>query len=93
MNPGPMMAAADRTIHHRAGPRRPWRASVSGDRPGAGGGAHHHGRAEIVSRNVARSTPWSSACARCMGNLGAMSVIPRGTIVGTVRTFRREVQT
>ena len=48
----------------------------------------------LVSRNV---SPLDSAvvslCAMQAGDLGAMSVIPRqAKLVGTVRTFRREVQ-
>jgi hippurate hydrolase len=94
VRPGPMMAAADRiTIH------------VEGR---GGHGAHPYlaidpvvvaahiitAAQSIVSRNV---NPIDSAvvslCSLQAGNPGAMSVIPReATIVGTVRTFRRDTQ-
>ena len=94
INPGPMMAAADRieiTINGR------------GDH-----GAHPYmtidpvlvaahiitAAQSLVSRNV---HPLDSAvvslCAMQAGDLGAFSVIPRqARLVGTVRTFKREVQ-
>ncbi len=94
VRPGPMMAAADRitiTIEGRGGH-----------------GAHPYQTIDpvlvaahiitaaqsIVSRNV---RPLDSAvvslCAIEAGNPGAMSVIPReARLVGTVRTFRPEVQ-
>jgi hippurate hydrolase len=94
INPGPMMAAADR---------------VTIEVIGRGGhGAHAYlavdpvlvaahiitAAQSIVSRNV---RPIDSAvislCAMQAGDLGAMSVIPgKATIVGTVRTFSPEVQ-
>ena len=94
VRPGPMMAPADRiTIH------------VEGR---GGHGAHPYlaidpvvvaahiitAAQSIVSRNV---NPIDSAvvslCSLQAGNPGAMSVIPReATIVGTVRTFRRDTQ-
>jgi amidohydrolase len=94
LNPGPMMAAADR---------------VTIEVTGRGGhGAHAYLAIDpvlvaahiitavqsIVSRNV---RPIDSAvislCAMQAGDLHAMSVIPgKATIVGTVRTFRPEVQ-
>ncbi len=94
INPGPMMAAADR---------------VTIEVTGRGGhGAHAYlavdpvlvaahiitAAQSIVSRNV---RPIDSAvislCAMQAGDLGAMSVIPgKATIVGTVRTFSAEVQ-
>jgi amidohydrolase len=94
INPGPMMAAADR---------------VSIEITGRGGhGAHAYLAIDpvlvgahiitavqsIVSRNV---RPIDSAvislCAMHAGDLAGMSVIPgKATIVGTVRTFRAEVQ-
>lgn len=94
VNPGPMMAAADRIeiIVHGKG----------------GHGAHPYlavdpvlvaahiitAAQSIVSRNV---SPVDSAvislCAMTAGDTGAFSVIPReARLVGTVRTFRREVQ-
>lgn len=94
INPGPMMAAADR---------------ITIDITGRGGhGAHAYMTVDpvlvaahiitavqsIVSRNV---KPIDSAvislCAMHAGDLGAMSVIPgKATLVGTVRTFNPEVQ-
>ena len=94
INPGPMMAAADR---------------VTIEITGRGGhGAHAYLAIDpvlvaahiitavqsIVSRTV---RPIDSAvislCAVQAGDLGAMSVIPgKATIVGTVRSFRPEVQ-
>ena len=94
VRPGPMMAAADRVTIHVEGR--------------GGHGAHPYQTIDpvlvaahiitaaqsIVSRNV---RPLDSAvvslCAIEAGNLGAMSVIPReAKIVGTVRTFRSEIQ-
>ena len=94
LNPGPMMAAADR---------------VSIRITGRGGhGAHPYQTIDpvlvaahiitavqsIVSRNV---KPVDSAvislCAMQAGDLGAMSVVPdQATLVGTVRTFKPAVQ-
>ena len=94
LNPGPMMAAADR---------------VTIEITGKGGhGAHPYqtidpvlvaghiitGVQSIVSRNV---KPVDSAvislCALQAGDVNAMSVIPgSATLVGTVRTFTTEVQ-
>jgi hippurate hydrolase len=94
VNPGPMMAAADR---------------ITIEITGKGGhGAHAYqtidpilvaahiitGVQSIVSRNV---KPMDSAvislCAVKAGELGAMSVIPdSATLVGTVRTFSPVVQ-
>jgi amidohydrolase len=94
VNPGPMMAAADRIT-----------IEVTGK---GGHGAHAYLAVDpvvvaahiitavqsIVSRNV---RPIDSAvislCALQAGDLAAMSVIPgKATIVGTVRTFNPEVQ-
>ena len=94
VNPGPMMAAADRieiVVHGKGGH-----------------GAHPYlavdpvlvaahiitATQSIVSRNV---SPVDSAvislCAMQAGDTGAFSVIPReARLIGTVRTFRREVQ-
>ncbi len=94
VNPGPMMAAADR---------------ITIEITGKGGhGAHAYltvdpvlvaaqiitAAQSIVSRNV---RPLDSAvislCAMQAGDLGAFSVIPgKATLVGTVRTFLPEVQ-
>lgn len=94
INPGPMMAAADR---------------ITIEITGKGGhGAHAYNTIDpvlvaahiitavqsIVSRNV---RPVDSAvislCAMRAGDLGAMSVIPdTATLVGTVRTFSPAVQ-
>ena len=94
VRPGPMMAAADRVTIHIEGR--------------GGHGAHPYlaidpvvvaahvitAAQSIVSRNV---NPIDAAvvslCSLQAGNPGAMSVIPRtATIVGTVRTFKRETQ-
>jgi amidohydrolase len=94
LNPGAMMAAADR---------------ITIEITGKGGhGAHAYLTVDpvlvaahiitavqsIVSRNV---RPVDSAvislCAMQAGDLGAMSVVPgKATLVGTVRTFNPEVQ-
>jgi amidohydrolase len=94
INPGPLMAAADR---------------VTIEITGKGGhGAHAYLAVDpvlvaahiitavqsIVSRNV-RPVDGAviSLCAMQAGDLHAMSVIPgKATLVGTVRTFRPEVQ-
>ncbi|MCW7539872.1 M20 family metallopeptidase [Aquabacterium sp. A7-Y] len=92
--PGPMMAAADRI-----------EITVTGK---GGHGAHPHlavdpvlvsahiitAAQSLVSRNV---SPFDNAvlsiCAVHGGDVGAMSVIPRqAKLVGTVRTFRPQVQ-
>lgn len=94
VNAGPMMAAADRIV-----------IEITGR---GGHGAHAYQTVDpvlvaahiitavqsIVSRNV---RPIDSAvislCALRAGELGAMSVIPgSATLVGTVRTFKPEVQ-
>lgn len=93
-NPGPMMASADRVTIEIAGK--------------GGHGAHPYlavdpvlvaahiitAAQSIVSRNVRPvDTAVVSLCAMQAGDMGAMSVIPgKATLVGTVRTFRREVQ-
>jgi len=94
LNPGPMMAAADR---------------ITIEITGRGGhGAHAYLTIDpvvvaahiitavqtVVSRNV---RPIDSAvislCAMHAGDLGAMSVVPgKATLVGTVRTFKPTVQ-
>lgn len=94
INPGPMMAAADR---------------ITIEITGKGGhGAHAYLTVDpvlvaahiitavqgIVSRNVkAMDNAVISICAVQAGDLGAMSVVPgNATLVGTVRTFKPEVQ-
>lgn len=94
INPGPMMAAADR---------------ITIEITGKGGhGAHAYLTVDpvlvaahiitalqsIVSRNVkAMDNAVVSVCAMQAGDLGAMSVVPgSATLVGTVRSFRPEVQ-
>jgi amidohydrolase len=94
LNPGPMMAAADR---------------VTIEITGRGGhGAHAYLTIDpvvvaahiitavqtIVARNV-RPIDGAviSICAMQAGDLGAMSVVPgKATLVGTVRTFKPDVQ-
>ncbi|QCB48712.1 M20 aminoacylase family protein [Hydrogenophaga sp. PAMC20947] len=95
VNPGPMMAAADR---------------ITIEITGRGGhGAHPYNTVDpvlvaahiitavqsIVSRNVrAVDSAVISLCAMRAGDLGAFSAIPgTATLVGTVRTFNPEVQT
>ena len=94
VNPGPMMAAADR---------------ITIEITGRGGhGAHPYNTVDpvlvaahiitavqsIVSRNVrAVDSAVISLCAMRAGDLGAFSVVPgTATLVGTVRTFNPEVQ-
>ncbi|MFO1246035.1 MAG: M20 aminoacylase family protein [Ramlibacter sp.] len=94
INPGPMMAAADR---------------ITIEITGKGGhGAHAYLTIDpvlvaghiitavqsIVSRNVrAIDGAVISLCAMQAGDLGAMSVVPgKATLVGTVRTFNPDVQ-
>ncbi len=95
INPGPMMAAADRI-----------RIEITGR---GGHGAHAYNTVDpvlvsahiitavqsIVSRNVRPvESAVISVCAMRAGELGAMSVIPdTATLVGTVRTFSPAVQT
>jgi amidohydrolase len=94
INPGPMMAAADR---------------ITIDISGKGGhGAHPYQTVDpvlvaahiitavqsIVSRNLrALDSAVISLCAMRAGDLGAFSVMPESaTLVGTVRTFSPDVQ-
>ena len=94
LNPGPMMAAADR---------------ITIEITGKGGhGAHPYQTVDpvlvaahiitavqsIVSRNVkAMDNAVVSLCSMQAGDPGAMSVVPgSATLVGTVRTFKPEVQ-
>jgi hippurate hydrolase len=94
VNPGPMMAAADRieiTVHGKGGHGAHPYLAVDPVLVAA----HIITAAQsIVSRNV---SPVDSAvislCAMQAGDTGAFSVIPReARLVGTVRTFRPEVQ-
>jgi hippurate hydrolase len=94
INPGPMMAAADRidiVVHGRGGHGAHPYLTVDPVLVAA----HIITAAQsLVSRNV---HPLDSAvvslCAMQAGDLNAMSVIPReAKLTGTVRTFRREVQ-
>ncbi|MEO5606016.1 MAG: M20 aminoacylase family protein [Polaromonas sp.] len=94
INAGPMMAAADRIT-----------IEITGK---GGHGAHAYLTVDpilvaahiitavqsIVSRNVkAMDSAVVSLCAMQAGDLGAMSVVPgNATLVGTVRTFKPEVQ-
>jgi hippurate hydrolase len=94
LNAGPMMAAADRVT-----------IEITGK---GGHGAHAYLTVDpilvaahiitavqsIVSRNVkALDNAVVSLCAIQAGDLGAMSVVPgNATLVGTVRTFKPEVQ-
>ena len=94
LNPGPMMAAVDRVT-----------IEITGR---GGHGAHAYLTVDpvlvaghvitavqsIVSRNVSPvDGAVVSLCAMQAGDLGAMSVVPgKATLVGTVRTFRPEVQ-
>ncbi len=94
INPGPMMAAADRIT-----------IVITGK---GGHGAHAYLTVDpvlvaahiitavqsIVSRNVkAMDNAVVSLCAMQAGDLGAMSVVPdSATLVGTVRTFKPEIQ-
>ncbi len=94
INSGPMMAAADRIT-----------IEITGK---GGHGAHAYLTVDpilvaahiitavqsIVSRNVkAMDNAVVSVCAIQAGDLGAMSVVPgNATLVGTVRTFKPEVQ-
>ncbi|WP_081430473.1 M20 aminoacylase family protein [Polaromonas sp. JS666] len=94
INPGPMMAAADRVTIEIAGK--------------GGHGAHAYLTVDpvlvaahiitavqsIVSRNVkAMDSAVISLCAMHAGDPGAMSVVAgSATLVGTVRTFRPDVQ-
>ncbi len=94
INPGPMMAAADRfeiTIEGRGGHGAHAYQTID---PVVIAGHLITAIQSIVSRNV---NPLDSAvvsvCSLQAGHPGAMSVIPReATLVGTVRSFRKTVQ-
>ena len=94
VNPGAMMASADRfeiTIHGRGGHgAHPYMAID----PVLVAGHIITAAQSLVARNV---NPLDSAvvslCAMQAGDLGAFSVIPRqAQLIGTARTFKREVQ-
>lgn len=94
INPGPMMAAADRfeiVIEGRGGHGAHPYQTID---PVVVAGQIITATQSIVARNV---NPLDSAvvsiCSVQAGNPGAMSVIPReARLVGTVRTFRKTVQ-
>lgn len=94
INPGPMMAAADRleiTIEGRGGHGAHPYLAVD---PVVVAGHIITASQSIVARNV---NPLDSAvlslCAMHAGDLGAFSVIPRvAKLIGTVRTFRKSTQ-
>ena len=94
VNPGPMMAAADRIeiiVHGKGGHGAHPYLAVD---PVLVAGHIITAVQSIVARNV---SPVDSAvislCAMQAGDTGAFSVIPReARLVGTVRTFRPEVQ-
>ena len=94
VNPGPMMAAADKitiTIDGRGGHGAHPHLAVD---PVLVAGHIITAAQSVVARNV---DPFESAvvslCAMDAGDAGAMSVIPRqAKLVGTVRTFRASVQ-
>jgi amidohydrolase len=94
INTGAMMAASDRieiVINGRGGHGAHPHFAVD---PVLVAGHIITAAQSLISRNV---NPLDSAvlslCAMQAGDLGAMSVIPReARLVGTVRTFRREVQ-
>ncbi|GAA4342637.1 M20 aminoacylase family protein [Pigmentiphaga soli] len=94
INPGPMMAAADRfeiVVEGRGGHGAHPYLTVD---PVLVAGQLITATQSIVSRNV---SPLDSAvvsiCSVQAGHPGAMSVIPReARLVGTVRTFRKTVQ-
>ncbi len=94
INPGPMMAAADRitiTIQGRGGHGAHAYTTVD---PVLVAGHIITAVQSIVSRNVRPiDSAVISVCAMRAGELGAMSVIPDTvTLVGTVRTFSPVVQ-
>jgi amidohydrolase len=94
VNPGPMMAAADRieiVVHGKGGHGAHPYLAVD---PVLVAGHIITAAQSIVARNV---SPIDSAvislCAMQAGDPGAFSVIPReARLIGTVRTFRPEVQ-
>ena len=94
LNPGPMMAAADRieiTISGRGGHAAHPHLTVD---PVLIAGHVITAAQSLVARNVAPiEAAVVSLCAMQTGNLGAFSVIPReAKLVGTVRAFQHSVQ-
>jgi amidohydrolase len=95
LNPGPMMAAADRieiTICGRGGHAAHPQLSVD---PVLIAGHIITAVQSVVARNVAPiDTAVVSLCAVQAGHPGAFSVIPReARLIGTVRTFQHSIQT
>jgi hippurate hydrolase len=95
LNPGPMMAAADRieiTISGRGGHAAHPHLSVD---PVLIAGHIITAVQSVVARNVAPiDTAVVSLCAVQAGHPGAFSVIPReARLIGTVRTFQHSIQT
>lgn len=94
LNPGPMMAAADRfeiTVQGRGGHGAHPYMTID---PVLVAGHIITAAQSLVARNV---NPLDSAvlsiCAMQAGDLGAFSVIPRqAQLIGTARSFKREVQ-
>ena len=94
INPGPMMAAADRITIEITGKGGHGAHAYLAIDPVLVAGHIITAVQSIVSRNV-RPVDGAviSLCAMQAGDLGAMSVIPgKATLVGTVRTFSAEVQ-
>jgi hippurate hydrolase len=95
LNPGPMMAAADRVeivISGRGGHAAHPHLTVD---PVLIAGHVITAAQSIVARNVAPiDTAVVSLCSLSAGHPGAFSVVPReARLVGTVRTFQHSVQT
>jgi hippurate hydrolase len=95
LNPGPMMAAADRieiTISGKGGHAAHPHLSVD---PILIAGQIITAAQSIVARNVAPiETAVVSLCAVQAGHPGAFSVIPReARLIGTVRAFQHSIQT
>ena len=94
LNPGPMMASADRITIEITGRGGHGAHAYSTIDPVLVAGHIITAVQSIVSRNVHPvETAVISLCAMRAGDLGAMSVIPDNvTLVGTVRTFSPAVQ-
>ncbi|HXF44602.1 MAG TPA: M20 aminoacylase family protein [Burkholderiaceae bacterium] len=95
LNPGPMMAAADRVeivISGRGGHAAHPHLTVD---PVLIAGHIITAAQSIVARNVAPiDTAVVSLCSLSAGHPGAFSVVPReARLVGTIRTFQHSVQT
>jgi amidohydrolase len=94
LNPGPMMAAADRieiTISGKGGHAAHPHLAVD---PVLIAGHIITAAQSIVSRNVAPiDAAVVSLCALQAGNMGAFSVLPReAKLIGTVRAFQHSIQ-